>query len=386
MKHRKCWSKSIGERGARVRLYEDRPGGPLSRSVYVNGKEKRKSLGHRDKELAIRQAYELLHSLLSNQQALDQETLTIGMAVQLYLESPQHLSKKALTQRCDRRDLERVVGFLGASRDVATLSESDVRRFTMARRQGDPSLKYVVPGKPVRDRTIEMDLVKLMTVLHWAARERATTGRRLLRENPLTGIRLPKEKNPERPVMSHDVYLKLLEVAPRVHPMLPLALIVAEGTGRRISAWRNLVWDDVDFEAGTIHWRAEHDKKGFEQVVVMSDAVRDALAAQRKAHPAIGKTAVFPAPKDPTKPCNRHLFDDWLRRAFKLAKIVPQRRGMWHSIRRKWATERKGYPVKDVAAAGGWKTEEVLMTSYQQADAETIRNVVLHPTHRIVSR
>ena len=34
MKHRKCWSKSIGERGARVRLYEDRPGGP---SVVVLG-------------------------------------------------------------------------------------------------------------------------------------------------------------------------------------------------------------------------------------------------------------------------------------------------------------------------------------------------------------
>ena len=386
MKHRKCWSKSIGERGARVRLYEDHPGGPLFRSVYIKGKEKRKSLGHRDKELAIRQAYELLHSLLSNQQAFDQETLTIGMAAQLYLESPQHLSKKPLTQRCDKRELERVVAFLGATRDVASLSESDVRRFTMARRQGDPNLKYVVPGKPVRDRTIEMDLVTLMTALNWAARERTSTGRRLLRENPLTGIRLPKEKNPERPVMSHDVYLKLLEVAPRVHPQLPLALIVAEGTGRRISAWRNLVWDDVDFEAGTIHWRAEHDKKGFEQVVVMSDAVRDALSAQRKAHPAIGKTAVFPAPKDPTKPCNRHLFDDWLRRAYKLAKIVPLRRGMWHSIRRKWATERKGYPVKDVAAAGGWKTEEVLTTSYQMADAETIKNVVLHPTHRIVSR
>src|SRR5256885_4130385 len=109
MKHRKCWSKSIGERGARVRLYEDHPGGPLFRSVYIKGKEKRKSLGHRDKELAIRQAYELLQSLLSNQQAFDQETLTIGMAVQLYLESHQPLSKKPLTQRCDRRDLERVL-------------------------------------------------------------------------------------------------------------------------------------------------------------------------------------------------------------------------------------------------------------------------------------
>ena len=32
--------------------------------------------------------------------------------------------------------------------------------------------------------------------------------------------------------MSHNVYLKLLDVAPRVHPQLPLALIVAEGTGR----------------------------------------------------------------------------------------------------------------------------------------------------------
>lgn len=57
-----------------MRLYEDRPNGPLSRSVYVKGKEVRKSLGHRDKEFAIRQAYERLHSLLANEQALDQET------------------------------------------------------------------------------------------------------------------------------------------------------------------------------------------------------------------------------------------------------------------------------------------------------------------------
>src|SRR2546422_2376776 len=172
MKHRKCWSKSIGERGARVRLYEDRPNGPLCRSVYVKGKEVRKSLGRRDKELAIRQAYELLQSLLSNEQALDQETLTVGMTSQLYLESPQHLSKKPLTQRCDKRTLERVVAFLGARRDVATLSESDVRRYTMARRQGDPSLKGVTPGKPVRDRAIELDLVLLMKIGRASCRER----------------------------------------------------------------------------------------------------------------------------------------------------------------------------------------------------------------------
>jgi len=120
---------------------------------------------------------------------LDQETLTIGMLAQLYLESPQHLSKKPRTQRADQRCLERVIAFLGSTRDVATLSESDVRRYTLARRQGDPTLKGVTPGRPVRDRAVELDLVMLMTALNWATRERTTTGRRLLRENPLTGVR-----------------------------------------------------------------------------------------------------------------------------------------------------------------------------------------------------
>ena len=55
--------------------------------------------------------------------------------------------------------------------------------------------------------------------------------------------------------MQHDEYLKLLEVAEQVHPLLKLALIVAEGTGRRLSAWRNLFWEDVDFDAGTIRWQ-----------------------------------------------------------------------------------------------------------------------------------
>ena len=63
-----------------------------------------------------------------------------------------------------------------------------------------------------------------------------------------------------------------------------------------------------------------------------------------------------------------------------------ERGGLWHSLRRKWATERKRYPVKDVAAAGGWRDEGTLLKSYQQADAETVRQVVLHPTQRIVSR
>jgi integrase len=185
--------------------------------------------------------------------------------------------------------------------------------------------------------------------------------------------------------MRHDVYLKLLKVAGGVHPLLKLALVVAEGTGRRISAWRNLRWDDVDFQTGEIRWRAEFDKSGFEDVRPMSEAVQEALREARKLQRAIGSAPVFLAPKDPTKPCDRHLLDNWLRRAFPKAGLKQEPGGLWHTLRRKWATERKGYPVKDVAAAGGWRDERTILTSYQQADAATVKQVVLHPTQRLVS-
>jgi len=54
-------------------------------------------------------------------------------------------------------------------------------------------------------------------------------------------------------------------------------------------------------------------------------------------------------------------------------------------MRRKWVTERKGHPIKDIADAGGWRNEGTLMRCYLQSDRETIRKVVLNPTMRLVS-
>ncbi len=104
----------------------------------------------------------------------------------------------------------------------------------------------------------------------------------------------------------------------------------------------------------------------------------------RKAQRAIGSAPVFPALKDPTRPFDRHLLDNWLRRAFPKAGLKQDPGGLWHTLRRKWATERKGYPEKDVAAAGGWRDERTILTSYQQPDAATVMQVVLHPTQRLV--
>src|SRR5215216_5129199 len=48
----------------------------------------------------------------------------------------------------------------------------------------------------------------------------------------------------------------------------------------------------------------------------------------------------------------------------------------FHAYRRKWATERKHLPVKDVAEAGGWLDTRSLQECYQHADEATLLQVV----------
>ena len=55
------------------------------------------------------------------------------------------------------------------------------------------------------------------------------------------------------------------------------------------------------------------------------------------------------------------------------------RPGNKHPWRRKWATERKDMPLKDVAEAGGWRDPNTLLKCYQQPDEATMTRVVLEP-------
>ncbi|MCR4342232.1 MAG: hypothetical protein NUW01_20335 [Gemmatimonadaceae bacterium] len=57
----------------------------------------------------------------------------------------------------------------------------------------------------------------------------------------------------------------------------------------------------------------------------------------------------------------------------------------WHAYRRKWASERKHLPLPDVAAAGGWKDTQTLLTCYQAADANTMLTV-MSETRKVTDR
>ena len=62
--------------------------------------------------------------------------------------------------------------------------------------------------------------------------------------------------------------------------------------------------------------------------------------------------------------------------AEKVAKVPKLEGGLWHPYRRKWATERKGHSLKDVAAAGGWQDTETLLKCYQRPHNETLLAVM----------
>jgi hypothetical protein len=67
--------------------------------------------------------------------------------------------------------------------------------------------------------------------------------------------------------------------------------------------------------------------------------------------------------------------------------VLPKLDGtLWHGYRRKWATERKPYPETDVMAAGAWIDRATSHNCYQQADEETILQVMECPTKLVAKK
>jgi integrase len=209
-------------------------------------------------------------------------------------------------------------------------------------------------------------------------------GFRLLRENPLKGmpkrLKIRPNKTPAQPIVAHATY-EMLRRSGRGLPMyVRLFLAMAEGTGRRASALRELQWTDVDLETEMILWRGETDKMGLEMHRPATVRVIRYLRVWRKRCPS--SVWVFPAPKDASRPVPKETVDKWTQQLYDAAGLIRPDHAGWHSFRRKWASERKGHPIPDLMVAGGWASAEALMR-YLKTDDETIAQVVHQPTRRI---
>ena len=93
----------------------------------------------------------------------------------------------------------------------------------------------------------------------------------------------------------------------------------------------------------------------------------------RKEQLAIGEAWLFPSPVDPTKPLCRRVLSKWWKAAELLAELDEVKGRGLHSLRRKFATEMKDTPLRDLAHLGGWKCTNTVVMVYQQPDDETMR-------------
>jgi hypothetical protein len=71
-----------------------------------------------------------------------------------------------------------------------------------------------------------------------------------------------------------------------------------------------------------------------------------------------------------------HLVRDWWERGEKLAEIHHEPALGWHSLRRKFATELKHTPLKDLCYLGGWKEPQTVLKCYQRPDESTMREAL----------
>ena len=371
-------SYSAGEWGRnRVRVFPDPKTGIFQIEWREEDRRRSRSLGHRDWDRAKRQADEVAagragaHVPEATTAKPESAPLTLKTLFDIYGDEVTP-TKGERSRRYDEAALKMFLRIFGRDRKAGTLSQRDWDRFIRERRSG----KVGPSGRPVSNRTIERDLRFLLAVLNWAAKSRDEEGRLLLDANPLRGLKLPREKNPARVLLTHAEYEALLEVSLVMDWRFRVALVIAHETGHRIGAIRKLRWSDIDMERGLIRWRAEHEKTGYEHRTPVTADTLAALEEARRENPGIGDAPVLPAPKNPTKCVSRSLVRDWWEKAQKLAGLEPKRGRGWHSLRRKFASDLMNQPLKVLCELGGWKTAQTVLKCYQRADEGQLRKAL----------
>ena len=400
MARKKRWSETVEAHGVRIRVYERANSSSLWYSVVRNGRKFRKSLKTTDRTLAENRAKAIAQELaLANLTGDDLRSPTLGHIFQLYRQEKLPLLSEARI-RFAKTHLDLFAQAWGTDLEVSNLSPSHVARYVAGRRSGalSPDLKgREVTG--VRDGTIDGDFKWLRSVFHFARRHKVG-GRPALPVNPLEDITWPKEKNPHKPIASHERYTRTQEHTDAVDPAgrIRCILALARLTGRRESAICGLRVNDVlrddaavvkelaeagmderiagHMPHGAIRWSDEIDKEGFLFISPLSEQARGEVDRYLRKNPRVGDVPLFPGAQNGLKPIRRDVAARLLLRAEKRAELPKLHRGVYHPYRRLWASERKALPSKDVAHAGGWKDIETMLGSYVQSDAATVLRVV----------
>jgi integrase len=391
------WTLSLGERGYRVRLFENREkGGVIYREVQLpGGKKSRCSLGTRDRERAQEIGLQLVAGLMSGKDArVPNGPVRLGDLCKRFLEECPMLLDNTESNRDEAETRLAIVrAGIGDARDVRTLSENDVRHYEARRRAG--GIRYGdgrATGK-VRQRSVQADIKLLKQVLNWACSVTYPDGSRLLERNPLQYVRVKGEHDVIRPIASYDRFQATRKAMQEFQQRYAkeaqsleseqdraraerrylswvraeLALVLLEGTGKRRSSIIGLKWSDFDNARHCVTWRPEHDKKRKTWTVPYPPTFFEMVREfQRRLGVAGGY--LFPREDGCEQHAPRELISQWIRKAEVAAGLEKLPGGTCHPYRRKWRSERRHLPTKAVALAGGWTDVATMERCYDLPD------------------
>jgi hypothetical protein len=379
----KVWKERVGRHGSSVTVYESKPGGVLWVRWYENGRRRKRSLGHTDPDLAVKQAAEIVAR--DDRDGHPDRPVTMRELYTLYKQEVTP-GQRADVQTLQLRHGRCCLNYFGPEFDVRGLDVRDWNALSRDRASGavDARGQRVLADKrrPVGEGAVAGTLVWLRAACRLATTVRVAPGRFLLEVDPTRGLKVPENPNPAQELYSDEEYEALLAVACQVHPALPPLLVLSHDGGRRLDANRSVRWSDWLPEPvegapyGRLRWRKDSDKLGREWVTPVTHGVRASLEAHRQRFPGVGETWVFPHLQDQTKPLSKDTARRWLLEAEDLANVEHRPRRGWHGLRRSWATKRKGQSLQDVMYLGGWVDSKALTKLYQKPDLDSLLGVL----------
>ncbi|MGI8548119.1 MAG: tyrosine-type recombinase/integrase [Gemmatimonadaceae bacterium] len=336
--------------------------------------------------------------------------ITMSEIMDGYMLRPQ-FAKSAVSTQDDAKSRDRILrAGLGAATRVESIDNDILAAY--ASKRLDCGIKYrvalrtrsgrILPERervtpPTSQRSVEADLKLLTRACKWAARKRTGNGIAMLSVDPFAGYKIVGEKNTKRPVASHDRFEQMIRAANElaalaenthkrhVFELFALALVVLEGTGRRISAVLGLTWGDLENISGDadteprIRFLADLDKSGVERSLPLDPRVAAALCSFRARHEPLFSHYVFPnryGTNTVTPDNMAHIF----RQVEAHAGLPPLDGGQYHPYRRKFATERKHLPHLVVMHLMGIKDLKTFVECYAQVSdtdmSEALRGAV----------
>ena len=362
-------SYTTGEKGRnRVRLYPRSASGALYLEWHdAAGTKQRRALLHRDWALGKADADALAANLSRGRPT---GRVSLGTLFDMY-EAQKMPDKGRSAQSHNRSALAMFRATWDMTRPAASLDRADWDRFIRLRRSGQirPAGR---PLAPVRAQIVEQDMKFLRAIYNWGL-TMGHEGGSLIERNPFTRLPLAKEENPQRPMVTGADFARLRIAAPKVSPLFDAFLLLCHETGHRSQSVRMLRWRDVDMTAAEVRWRADSDKIGFEHFTPLSPDAVKALESASNISGQLGDGWVFPSPRTTTTPISRELLHRWWIEAEVLAELPRVPRRGFHSLRRKFATELRHLPLKDLQLLGGWKDHTTILKCYQQPNLEDMR-------------